>query len=303
MDRVQRNTAATISVTFYNGTTAVEADGAVTVVAKKADGTTLFSTSATNEAAVGVYSVIIPPQATLNILTLTWSGTFTGTAITMESVVEIVGGFYFSIAELRGYESQFANTTKYPNSKLTETRAYVETEFEDICHRAFVPRFYRETGMVADYSSGPVSSSPGVSSGLLWTEKPELIRINSVFVNDVDQSAWIAANYFKKDKYSPRALVVSDSALSVFYATDVTMEYEYGMTQVPLPIKQKALKRAKQMLLGQSSTMDERATTMLIPDVGTVNLATPGLRGSETGVPDIDVVLNRYKIDGGAGVF
>jgi hypothetical protein len=49
--------------------------------------------------------------------------------------------------------------------------------------------------------------------------------------------------------------------------------------------------------------MDERATTMLIPDVGTVNLATPGMRGSETGVPDIDVVLERFKIDGGAGVY
>jgi len=37
VERVLRNTAATVSVTFYNGTTAVEADGAVTVVAKKAE--------------------------------------------------------------------------------------------------------------------------------------------------------------------------------------------------------------------------------------------------------------------------
>jgi hypothetical protein len=57
------------------------------------------------------------------------------------------------------------------------------------------------------------------------------------------------------------------------------------------------------ILLGQASTIDERATTMILPDIGTVNLATPGLRGSQTGVPDIDVVLSRYTLDGGAGVY
>jgi hypothetical protein len=83
----------------------------------------------------------------------------------------------------------------------------------------------------------------------------------------------------------------------------VTAEYEYGMTRVPLLIKQKALKRAKMFLVGANSTIDERALTMNLPDIGSINLATPGVRGSETGVPDIDVVLNRYNLDGGAGVF
>jgi hypothetical protein len=292
MDRVLRNTAATITVTFYNGSTAVEADGLVTVIAKKADGTTLFSTNATNEAAVGVYSVIIPAQASLNILTLTWSGTFSGTVITIETVVEIVGGFYFTIGELRGYDSALSNTTRFPNQALIDARANVEAEFEDICSRAFVPRFYRETALV-----------PDSDSNLIWTEKPEVFNITSLTVDGVDQIGWVTSNFIKRDKYSPRALRVTDAARATLYALDVTAEYEYGMTQVPLPIKQKALKRAKQLLLGQSSSIDERATTMLIPDVGTVNLATPGLRGAETGVPDIDVVLNRYKIDGGAGVF
>lgn len=292
MDKVLRNTAATITVTFYNGVSAAEADGAVTVTAKKADGTTLFTTSATNDPAVGVYSVVLPPQAQLNIITLVWAGTFTGTPITIESVVEIVGGFYFSIAELRAYDTALLNTTKYPTQALVDARAYVEAEFEDICERAFVPRFHSESGLVADRDSG-----------LIWTEMPEVINILTLKVNGVDQIGWVNSNYFKRDKYSARALVPSDDARATMYATDITAEYEYGMTRVPLPIKQKALKRAKQILMGQNSTMDERATTMLIPDVGTVNLATPGLRGSETGVPDIDVVLWRYKISGGAGAF
>src|SRR4051812_36484040 len=97
MERVLRNTAATTSVTFYNGSSAVEADGAVSVIAKRADGSTLFSTNATNDPAVGVYTVVIPAQANLNYLTLTWTGSFTGTPVSIVTEVEIVGGFYFAI--------------------------------------------------------------------------------------------------------------------------------------------------------------------------------------------------------------
>jgi len=290
MDRVLRNTAATARITFYDGDGPAEADGAVTVTVTKGDGSTLLSTSATNEVEVGEYSVVIPPQATLNFLTLTWSGTFSGTAITVESNVEIVGGFFFSIAELRAYDKALQNTDRFTDEDLMEARREVETEFEDICGRAFVARYFREEAM-----------APDPEASLLWTEKPEVHNLITITVDTVDHSDWDV--YFKRDKYSPRALVVCTGAQSIFSAEDITMEYEYGMKNVPIPIRQKALKRAKQTLIGQNSTVDERATTMLIPDVGTVNLATPGLRGSETGVPDIDVVLSRYSIDGGAGVY
>lgn len=292
MERVLRNTAATIYVTFYNGTTAVDADTNPAVVVKKANGTTLVSTTATNEPGTGVYSVVIPPQATLNLLTATWTGLFTGTSVSIVSEVEIVGGFYFSISELRNYDSALANVTKYPTEALVNARTMVEAEFEDICGRAFVQRYYREEALVRD-----------TDTSLLWTEKPEVQNILSLSVNGVDQTAWATAGLFKKDKYSANSLIPSGVALSSIYALDVTAEYEYGMKRVPLLIKQKALKRAKMILVGMNSTIDERALTMNLPDIGSVNLATPGLRGSETGVPDIDVVLNRYKLDGGAGVF
>lgn len=292
MDRVLRNTSATISIAFSNGSSSTEADGAVSVVAKKADGTTLFSTTATNDPAVGVYTVVIPPQSNLNVLTLTWTGSFSGTAVSLESIVEIVGGFYFTIAELKAYESSLSNSSRFPLEALVNARNQVEAEFEDICSRAFVPRYYKESGIVTD-----------LDTGMLWLEKPEPIKFISLKVDGVDQLSWYNAGYILRDKYSPRGLITKNAALSAVYAKDITAEYEYGMTQVPVLIKQKALKRAKQFLLGQNSTIDERALTMNLPDIGSVNLATPGQRGAETGVPDIDVVLRRYTIDGGAGVY
>lgn len=299
MDKVLRNTSSTISVTFYNGSTAVEADGVVTVVAKKADGSTLFSIPATNDPAVGVYSVVIPPQANLNILTLLWTGNFSSVPITIESTVEIVGGFYFSIAELRATDKQITdNLTRFPTSALIEARDQVEAEFEDICHRAFVPRFNLESGVEMD-----------PEEDMLWLEKPEIINFTSFKVNDIDYMSWVNAGFFTRDKYSLRGVHVYYDALNLFaydlsyYPRGLIVEYEYGMTSVPIPIKQKALKRAKMILMGQGSTIDERALTMTLPDIGTINLATPGMRGSQTGVPDIDVVLQRYTIGGEAGVF
>ncbi len=296
MERVLRNTAATTKVTFYNGSSAVEADGAVTVVAKKADGTTLFSTNATNDPAVGVYTTVIPAQANLNFLTLTWTGSFTGTPVSIVTEVEIVGGFFFSLGELRNYESSFSNLTKYPDAVLIDARAQVETEFEDICHRAFVPRFWKESSVDTDSDED-----------MLWLEKPEATVFTSLKQNSQSYLNYYTSGYLIRDRNSPRGIHVINEALGLFNYDNlyypISAEYEYGLTSVPIPIKQKALKRAKQFILGLKSTIDERATTMLLPDIGTVNLATPGERGAETGVPDIDVVLRRYTLDGGAGVY
>lgn len=298
MDKILRNTSGTVSVTFYINDVATEADGAVTVVAKKADGTTLFSTAATNDPAVGSYSVTIPAQADLNLLTLTWTGLFSTVSMSVVSTVEVVGGFYFTIAELRAYDSVLTNTVRFPDSALIKARDEVEAEFEDICGRAFVPRFWRETGIETDSDTS-----------MLWLEKPEATKFLSFKVNGVDYLSWYTAGLFTRDKYSPRGILVTGAATGLFaydpryYPTALIAEYEYGLTQVPTPIKRKALKRAKQALLGINSTVDERAVTMTLPDIGTINLATPGQRGSETGVPDIDVVLERYTLHGGAGVY
>lgn len=290
VERVLRNTAATVSVTFYNGSTAVEADGAVTVVAKRADGTTLLSTTATNDPAVGVYTLVIPSQASLNFFTLTWSGTFTGTAISIESYVEIVGGFYFSIAELRASDSALT-VSRFPNQALIDSRLSVENEFEDICGQAFVPRFASE--WVTDSYDYEIYTSE---------YNPRKLTAMKVNGTSYDLTNWETLGYVKKRDSNRHGFLLSGPALpAVYTGNDVYIEYEYGMPQVPYPIKEKALRRAKLNLLGMASTIDPRATTMILPDIGSVNLATPGMRGLETGIPDIDVVLRRYTVATGNG--
>jgi hypothetical protein len=205
VERVLRNTAATVNVTFYNGSVAVEADGVVTVVIKKPDGTTLLSTNATNDPAVGVYSVVIPAQSSLTRLALSWTGSFSGTPATIQTDVEIVGGFYFSIGELRSYESVLSNTTRFPDDDLVDARDQVEAEFEDICKRAFVPRYWREDSLEIDYNEY-----------MVWLEKPELIKLISLKQSTLDLITYYNSGYLVRDKSSPRGLHVINTAINLF---------------------------------------------------------------------------------------
>lgn len=283
VERILRGSPATVTMTFYNGSTAVNADTPPTVTITKADGTTLTSGTASGPTS-NVYSFIIPAQTNLNFLTVTWAGAVSGQAVTVTSYAEIVGGFLFSLAELRGFDSQIT-TTRFPDAKLIEERLSVEAEFEDITKRSFTPRFYREA--YAD-----------VADGYIVLQKPEAHAITKLTVDGVDRLSWVTANYIRYDPYDPRALTLTPEALGLLYATQVTIEYEYGLKQVPRKVRDAGIKRAKINLLGQNSAIDERATTLSTPEFGTMTLATPGRSGFQTGIPDIDVILSRWSLDG-----
>jgi len=74
---------------------------------------------------------------------------------------------------------------------------------------------------------------------------------------------------------------------------NVTVAYEHGWTSPPLRIKRAALLLAKQWVL--NSPIDDRATSVSNDD-GTFVLATPGLRGSVFGIPEVDAALESYSM-------
>lgn len=277
-ERVRRNTAATLSVTFYGDETPIDADDAVTVEIRKADGTELYAGTA-NRTETGVYTYTLPPQSQLNNLNVDWSGSFGSNPATVTTYVEIVGAEYFSIAEFRAYDTVLSNTTKYTTQKLIDARSAVEAEFEGICRRAFVPRYHREV-------------IEGDGTGYIWLSKPEPLHVISL---TVDGDNWADVTP-RRHAYNLRQLYFPNN--SIPSGSEVVIEYEYGMWTVPERIKHAALKRAKYRLVAGSSRIDERATVMNVPDFGNFVLATPGQRGSYTGIPDVDVVLDDYVLHG-----
>lgn len=276
--RIRRGTPATVSVLFTGDETPIDPDGpAIDVTVTGANGTEVASGAATR-AGTGAYTFNLPAQSSLNVLSIDWAGEFDGTPTTITTYADVVGGEYFTIAELRDFDSVLSNTTKYPYAKLVAARAYVEAEFEGICERAFVASYAREVL----YGGGTCA---------LWLANPEPLRLISLTVNDEDWSS----KQFTTPQYNLRVISApADSPIP--RAARVVIEYEYGKDIVPLRIKNAALKRAKYILVADQSRIDERATTMNIPDFGNFILATPGIRGSKTGIPEVDVVLDDYML-------
>lgn len=294
MERVQRNTPSTLSVTFYANESPVDPDGnSVTVSAVKADGTSHTGSVAATRTGVGVYTYALPSQSALQNLTFSWVGLIGGVSTTLVTEVEIVGGFFWTVAQLRDYDSSLT-VGKYSYAKVVEARMDVEHEFERICNRAFVPRFWRET-------------LNGDGTEQLWLAKPDVRTITKLTVDGVDKLAsWVTSNLVKVDKDATNMLFFEEDQGWWPEQSDIVIEYEFGMKSVPFPIFDKSRIRARAYLTGKNARLDERVSVVNADGFGRYNLATPGMEMGfgryvrsglgvwYTGMPEVDVVLKDF---------
>ena len=84
-----RNSAETLSVTFYSGETATDADGSVTVeITDEAGATVVASGTASTSSASGVYTYSLAGQTDLKALTITWSGIWGSSTMSFVTAAE-----------------------------------------------------------------------------------------------------------------------------------------------------------------------------------------------------------------------
>ncbi len=141
--RILKTTQQTLTHVFTVDEVATDITGTCTATLKRLDGATV-NTAAATRTALGTYTYPVPAQANLDALTLDWSGTLAGAAISVRDYIEIVGGHIFGLAEGRGAHSGLASLVTYPPALLAAKRIAVEQECERICRQAWVPRFERE---------------------------------------------------------------------------------------------------------------------------------------------------------------
>lgn len=142
IQRVVRNTGATLRHTFYVDGVATAPTGTVTVTVAKADGTTLVSGNAT--VATTEASYVLAPQTTLNNLTVTWAGTVSAVARTEVDYVEIVGARYLTDQELTSLRDIAGQAHKFTFDDLREKLTEFEDIAEEYCGVAFVRRYARD---------------------------------------------------------------------------------------------------------------------------------------------------------------
>jgi hypothetical protein len=281
LTRVLRTSKATLSKVIYLDETATAASGSVTVTITRLDGTTVESGTATGPSASNVYTWTFGGRDILDELIVTWSGTFGGDAVVLDQDrIEVVGGFFFGIAEARAIDSTFSNTTKWPESALIEARTQTESEAELICGQAFVPRYARE-----------------VLSGRWRTTMP----LSNTMIRNV-RSVTVAGSAFSGTQVAnigfDDAGAISVSSLwppSQEWrggARNIVIEYEHGWDRPPVDIVRAAKRRFASILLQNNNPLPDRTERVTTTELGTVTLASPSY--DKTGIPEVDAAYGRY---------
>lgn len=272
--QVLKNTAATLTETFSAG----DVDsGNVTVGITRADGSTLVSGAvAGHPGGAGVYTYSLAPQAELDFLTVTWSGTWGGQAQSVQSQVEIVGGFLFPIAAARAFgDKTLNNTSTYPDADIQAARERITDLFDQVTNVSFVPRYAR------DYLDG-------TGDYVLRVFRRPLNRLISASIDGVALTSPELADCTVR---TSGWLVRKSGAWNwSFTGRNVIVAYEHGFSAPPLDIQRAALILCRYEMV--SNDISDRMISFA-NDLGAVRLSVPGME-YPTGIPAVDSVLARY---------
>lgn len=252
----------------------VDPTGPVTVTVTRSDGTAVLTAAATTapSGTVGVRQAALSAAqtATLDELTATWGD---GTqAVTTR--IEVVAAYYASVADIRSSDPALTDTGKYPSAAVVAARRLVETEFEDICGVAFVPR----------YRLSPMRAS-GATRVVL--DDPMLRTVRYADGLTAPQLAAVAAS----------ADGVAELPSGTWPSTPWHIGYEHGFDRPPADVLGAFFTRVRDVLNRSNRGVPDRTSSFTSGENGgTFALIVPGQRGSKTGIPDVDVVLDRWSM-------
>ncbi len=245
----------------------------------------------------GRYTFALGGQPDTTLLTVAWSATIAGASVVESDLVEIVSGFFFTLREGRNSDSTLADTGKYPTADLIARRLEVEQECEEICDRAFVPRYKR---LVLDGPGTPELILAGVN---------DIRSIRAVKVAPRSGEAFIALLPTELSRLAitpDQVLLRTDGNIWAEARSNVVVELEYGLDRPPEDLKRASMVRLRSRLNQPRSGVPERALSYTTSDGTTYRLTTPD--AYTTGLPDVDAVYGRYSLrsdedsaDGGSG--
>lgn len=285
--RVLQGAPATLTVTFADQDGApVDATGTVTVLVAQADGTVVLPLgSATVHGDTGVYTVALTAAQTaqLNLLTATW--TDAGNTRVIVSEHEIVGGYFFSLADARtSNDGLLEDESTYSDEDILSCRQEVEEEAEVICDVAFVPRYNR------------VALDGDATTAIVLPDN-RIRTIRSVRIYPVTGGTLFVS--FTPTQLA--GLAIGDD--STIRRTDfgffdegranIIVEYEHGWDLPPSDLRRASLTRLRSRLNYDKGGINDRATTFTAENGQSYKLATA--EAFRTGIPEVDAAYGRYS--------
>lgn len=287
--RALRTAKVTLTRTFYLDEAATDAAGAVTVTVKRLDGTTVQTGPASGpDLVTHAYTFTFDGRDVLDELVVLWTLTIDGDAVVLDQDrIQVVGGFFFTLAEGRSWDNALANVSMYPTERLAAARIEVEDEAERLCgQQSFVPRFARV-----------VVSGTGTST--LYVGKPHLRAVRSIVETPPGgtPSTWDPATVAGVS-LSPQGILTRWLGVWPLGPQNLTIELEHGLDYPPSEISRVSKIRLKSLMLSPKSGLPDRSVQ--IPGGGgqvqqqQVPLATAN--ADKTGLPDVDAVYQGQPI-------
>lgn len=289
LTRILKTAAATLEHTFHVGETGTDSTTTVTVSVTDANGSSVASGNATS-AGAGRYTFALAGQSQTRHLTVAWSGTIAGAAVVEADSVEIVGGFFFSLVEGRASDATLADTGKYPTAALIEKRLEVEVECEEICDRAFVPRYKR---LVLDGTGNSELMLSGVNDVRSIRSVKMAPSIDGTF------TSFTAGELAKLAITPDRVVVRTDGNVWLEDRSNVIIELEYGLDAPPEDLKRASKTRFRSRLNQAKSGIPERVMSYTTADGAAYRLSIPD--AYRTGLPDVDAAYGRWSLRSGVG--
>lgn len=280
--RVVRGAPALLEVFFtdQDGEPA-SAPTTVTVGITRGDGTELVAPltatvdDTTNTAGRYTYALAATGTALLNWLTVTWTS---GTTV-LTTLVEVVGGVYFTVAQARARISSLVESDpNYSTANIVAARNVLEDEFEKVCGAAFVPRYRRVRVTPSNYR---------------WCLLPDpLVRtVRSVTLDRAGDLTAFTAPQLAGIVIDEAGLLLDTGSFGFGYQ-NVIVEYEHGFARPPRAIQDVAFTRLRELVNSDTSGIPDRATSFVSVDGANFRLDTADIDGPAN--PEIRAVLARY---------
>jgi hypothetical protein len=263
---------------FSDGVATDPSPATATVTITRDNGTAVVTAQAATRTAAGVFTYTVTPTHTalLDTWDVAWTATSGGQAQTFTDIVEVAGGVLFTLAQARAL-LPLNDTEKYTTAKLVEARTMVESALEDACGVAFVPRYAKQT-----------FSGSGMTTLLL---PPRVRAIRSAS----NEGVAVSAPYLATMRMLASGELYYPSVFGAGFA-NYEVAFEWGYDYPPPRVSQAALTWAKNWLV--KGPIDERWTSMTSED-GTYAMSTPGMRGANSGLPEVDQVIHEYSLRAG----
>jgi hypothetical protein len=250
---------------------------AVTVGVVRSNGDEVIAPgTATTGTTTAPRAIVIPLSelTQLDILTATWA---VGGVDVATTTAEVVGGVYASVSAIKALESAITAS----DAAVKVARAEVEQMFEDACNRAFVPRFRVDLLQ----SSGTFR---------LFVRRPEVRRV--AWVEEIDWQGVAKPIPVNEVEVGTDGVLRRLGSLPwPDSSARVRVAYEYGLDRPPADLVRLMVQVVRARLNLFSSGLPDRAVQFSPIEGGSVTLATPGVGGWITGMPEVDEALKRYR--------